>query len=99
MTIRRPPGYYKGCFCGPGFPARGPWYTRIMPPWILVVCIPVALLIPCALLALSAIAEEQILSPRSLIVSAVRSRRSGPEFTEAFVAREFERLLKDTQRR
>ncbi len=62
-------------------------------------CIPVALLIPCALLALSAIAEEQILSPRSLIVSAVRSRRSGPEFTEAFVAREFERLLKDTQRR
>lgn len=70
-----------------------------MPAWILILCIPVALLIPCALLALSALAEEQILSPRSLIVSAVRSRRSGPEFTEAFVAREFERLLKDTQRR
>ncbi len=70
-----------------------------MPPWLLVACIPLALLIPCALLALSALAEEQILSPRSLIVSAVRSRRSGPEFTEAFVAREFERLLKDTQRR
>ncbi len=70
-----------------------------MPPWILVLCIPLALLIPCVLLALSALAEEQILSPQSLIMSAVRSRRSGPEFTEAFVAREFERLLKTTQRR
>ncbi len=70
-----------------------------MPPWILVLCIPLALLIPCVLLALSALAEEQILSPQSLIMSAVRSRRSGPEFTEAFVAREFERLLKTAQRR
>lgn len=60
--------------------------------------IPMALLIPCVLLALSAMAEKQILSPRSLIMSAIRSRRSGPDFTEAFVAREFERLLEKAPR-
>lgn len=70
-----------------------------MPPWLLLLALPLTLAIPCGMLALSALAEERFLSPRSLIVSAMRSRRSGPEFTEAFVAREFERLLKTTQRR
>ncbi|MBW3615155.1 MAG: hypothetical protein KY439_07600 [Actinobacteria bacterium] len=81
----------------PRFADPALWYIRYMPSWVLLMSIPLALLIPCALLALSAMAEGQILSPRSLIRSAVRSRRSDPEFTEAFVAREFERLLKDAQ--
>ena len=70
-----------------------------MPAWLLLVALPLTLAIPCVMLGLSAIAEDRFLSPRSLIVSAVRSRRSGPEFTEQFVAREFERLLKSAQRR
>lgn len=68
-----------------------------MPAWLLVLSLPVALLIPCGLLALSAMVEKHLLSPRALIRSAVRAR-TGPEFTEAFVAREFERLLKSVQR-
>ena len=69
-----------------------------MATWVLLLSIPLALLLPCGLLALSAAAERRILSPRSMIISAVRSRRSAPEFTEAFVARQFERLLKNVQR-
>jgi hypothetical protein len=70
-----------------------------MPSWLLLVCLPLALLIPCAMLGLSAFAERRILSPQSLILSTARARRSSPEMAEALVAREFERLLKDTQRR
>ena len=51
------------------------------------------------LLALSAMLEGRVLSPRSMIVSAAKARRSQPEFTEAFVAREVERLLREVQRR
>lgn len=68
-----------------------------MPPWLLVLTIPTALLIPCCLLALSAFVEQRALSPQSLILSAARARHSAPEFTEALVAREFERLLKNAQ--
>jgi hypothetical protein len=70
-----------------------------MPAWALLLTIPAALAILSGLLAVSAFVEQRVLSPRSLILSAVRSRRSAPEFAEAFVAREFERLLKTTQRR
>jgi hypothetical protein len=69
-----------------------------MPTWLLLLSIPVALAIPCLLLAVSAMVEEHVLSPRSMILSAVRSRHGGPEMTEALVAREFERLLKNAQR-
>ncbi|MGH9179143.1 MAG: hypothetical protein ACRD0N_11410 [Acidimicrobiales bacterium] len=52
----------------------------------------------CALLALllfmSAYAEQRFLSPRSLIRRAVRARNT-PEFAEAFVARQFDRLLRE----
>jgi hypothetical protein len=34
-----------------------------------------------------------------MILSTARARRATPELAEALVAREFERLLKDTQRR
>jgi hypothetical protein len=70
-----------------------------MPSWLLLLLLPVALALPCAMLMLSAVAERRILSPQSLILSTARARRSTPEMTEALVAREFERLLKDTQRR
>ena len=70
-----------------------------MPWWLLLLTLPTALLIPSGLLMLSAVAERRILSPRSLILSTAKSRHSTPELTEALVAREFERLLKDTQRR
>lgn len=70
-----------------------------MPWWLLLVTIPVALAIPCGLLVLSAVAEQRILSPRSLILSTARARRNSPELAEVMVAREFERLLKDTQQR
>jgi hypothetical protein len=70
-----------------------------MPSWLLLVLLPVALGIPCVMLVLSDIAERRILSPQSLILSTAKARRSSPELAEQLVAREFERLLKDTQRR
>lgn len=76
-----------------------PRYTPTMPSWILLLALPVALGLPCLMLLLSDAAERRILSPQSLILSTARARRSGPELTERLVAREFERLLKDTQRR
>lgn len=75
------------------------WYTRAMAWWLLLLTVPIALLIPCGLLMLSAFAERRILSPQSLIVSTARARHNTPELAEVLVAREFERLLKDTQRR
>ena len=66
---------------------------------ILLLSIPGAFLVLIGLLMLSATVEAQVLSPRSLITAAVRSRRAAPEVAEALVAREFERLLRDTQRR
>jgi hypothetical protein len=70
-----------------------------MPSWLLLLALPVALAMPCVLLVLSDLAEKRILSPQSMILSTARARRSTPELTEQLVAREFERLLKDTQRR
>ncbi|HEX2039165.1 MAG TPA: hypothetical protein VHF47_05455 [Acidimicrobiales bacterium] len=65
--------------------------------WPLLV-IPGTLLLLAAVLYLSALAEERFLSPRSLILSTVRARRTSPEYAEAFVARQFERLLREYQR-
>jgi hypothetical protein len=70
-----------------------------MPWWLLLLALPIALVIPCGLLMLSAMAEQRILSPRSLIMSTARARHGTPEVSEVLVAREFERLLKNTQRR
>ncbi len=70
-----------------------------MPWWLLLLTLPAALAIPCGILMLSAVAEQRILSPRSLILSTARARHNTPELAEVLVAREFERLLKDTQRR
>lgn len=70
-----------------------------MPWWLLLLTLPTALMMPCALLMLSAMAERRILSPQSIILSMARARRTTPEIAEALLVREFERLLKDSQRR
>lgn len=64
----------------------------------LVLSVPGILVALCGLLALTAYAEQRILHPRSMILSAVRARGSSPEYAEAFVAREVERLLRNAQR-
>lgn len=73
------------------------WWYRHGVSWSLL-AIPASLALTVALLALSALVEQRVLSPRSMIVSAARARRTGPEYTEAIVAREFERLLRNSQR-
>lgn len=64
------------------------------PAWLLA-AVPGTVMLLAAILALSALAEQHFLSPRSLILAAVRSRRSTPEYAEAYVARQFELLLRD----
>ncbi len=64
--------------------------------WFLL-SVPGSLLALAALLFLSAVLDAHVLSPRSMIVSAARARRTEPEYTEAFVAREFDRLLRRPQ--
>lgn len=60
--------------------------------------IPGTLLLLSGVLFLSAKAESRFLSPRSLILGVTRSRWNSPEYAEMFVARQFERLLRDYQR-
>lgn len=98
-TVGGAVGADKGQFATGGLAPPFARYTADMPSWLLLLALPVALGLPCLMLLLSAEAEKRILSPQSLILSAARARRSGPELTEQLVAREFERLLKDTQRR
>lgn len=65
---------------------------------VLAVSVPGTLVVLSALLWLSAAAEQRFLSPRSLILGAARARRTTPEYTEAFVARQFDRLLRESER-
>lgn len=69
-----------------------------MPAWLVPLAIFGALGIPVGLLWLSAWVEVNVLSPRSLIMSAARARHTTPEYSEALVTREFERLIRETQR-
>jgi hypothetical protein len=47
------------------------------------------------LLFLSALVEQRVLSPQALILRVARTRAASPDHAEAFVAREFERLLRE----
>ena len=62
--------------------------------WILL-AVPGTSVLLGAVLFLSAAMERRLLSPRMLIRGVVKARRSTPEFAEAYVARQFERILRD----
>lgn len=79
-----------------GFPGPAAGHARTMPVWPLL-AVPGTLVILAGVLYLSALAESRFLCPRSLIVSAARTRRTTPEYVEAFVARQYERLLRESQ--
>jgi len=65
-----------------------------------VLLVPAALLIVTTLLFVTAWLEENVLSPRSLILHTIRtrSRRVHPEHVERLVADQSERLLRHLQR-
>lgn len=73
-------------------------YEEAMSPVVLLLSIPGTLVLLAAVLVLSAMAEERFLSPRSLVISVVRTRNNTPEYAEAFVARQLEQLLADQTR-
>jgi hypothetical protein len=56
--------------------------------------IPVTVLLLAGVLFLSAVVEQRFLSPRAVVLSSVRARRSTPEYTEHLVAKQFEELLR-----
>ena len=62
--------------------------------------VPLALLLVTVLLFVTAWLEENVLSPRSLILHTVRSRsrRVPPEQVERLVAAQSERLLRNLER-
>lgn len=64
---------------------------------LLALSIPVTLMLLAGVLFLSSLAEDRFLSPRAVVLSTVRARRSTPEYTEEMVAKQFEELL--TRRR
>jgi hypothetical protein len=61
---------------------------------LLMLSIPMTVVLLAGLLFLSAFVERRFLSPRAVVLSSVRARRSSPEYTEALVAKEFEELLR-----
>jgi len=65
-----------------------------------VLLIPVSLALVSVLLFVTAWLEENVLSPRSLILHAVRTRshRVRPEHVERVVAAQSERLLRNLER-
>lgn len=66
---------------------------------LLLLAVPGTCVVLATVLYLSAVAERLLLSPRRLILVAARARRSTPEFAEAFVARQFERMLNEESQR
>jgi hypothetical protein len=81
-----------------GFVAAGQWTWLRTVSLLTLLLIPGTLVLLLGLLLLSALVEERVLSPQSLILRVARARSSSPEYAEAFVAREFDRLLRQSQR-
>jgi hypothetical protein len=65
---------------------------------LLLLLIPGTFVLLLGLLLLSALVEEKVLSPQSMILQVAKARSSSPEYAEAFVAREFDRMLRQSQR-
>ena len=60
---------------------------------LLLAAVPAAFAVVGGVLLLSWLLERWVLSPRSMILSSARAKRSRPELTEELVVREAERLL------
>lgn len=69
-----------------------------MSAWSLLL-VPASLGFLSALLLITAYAEKRVLSPQALIVKAARARIAEAEYTEALVAQQYERLLRNAQHR
>lgn len=65
----------------------------------LLLAVPLSLMVLCGLLALTVVVEQRVLCPKSMILSTAKARSVSPEYAEAFIARETERLLRDVQKR
>lgn len=92
MTLERQAGRRKR-HGRRSFRCPGPGYEEFMSTGWLIAAIPGTVALMAALLALSGFVEQHFLSPRSLILGAVRARHNTPEYAEAFVARQLEILL------
>ena len=77
----------------------GPVTHECMGRWLVLLAVPGTSGLLSLVLFMSAVAEDHFLSPRSLIRGAVRARNNTPEYAEAFVARQFERLLREESAR
>jgi hypothetical protein len=75
-----------------GFPRPFSGTLEDMP--LLLLSIPLTVLLLAGVLFLSGVVEQRFLSPRAVVLSTVRARRSTPEYAEAVVARQFEDVLK-----
>lgn len=65
---------------------------------LVLLLIPGTFALLLGLLLLSALVEERVLSPQSMILQVAKTKASSPEYAEAFVAREFDRMLRQAQR-
>lgn len=70
-----------------------------MPAWLPLLSVPGAVVALMGILSLSQVIEQRVLSPRAMIVSAARARRTSPDYAEGFVAGQLERLLREAQSR
>jgi hypothetical protein len=63
-----------------------------------VLLVPATLSMIMGMLLLTVYAENHLLSPKSMILHVAKAKKAQPEHAEQLVAREFERLLRESQR-
>jgi hypothetical protein len=63
--------------------------------WFALLTVPGTLVLMLGLLLLSAYVEERVLSPKALILRVARSRFASPDHAEAFVAKQFDDMLRN----
>ena len=69
-----------------------------MPVWLPVVALPGAVAILFAILMLSQLVEQRVLSPQSMVRVAAKARRTRPEYAEMFVAAQLDPLVRELGR-
>ena len=80
---------------GAGFRPEAAGYEAFVNSVLALLAVPGTIVLLAAILYMSAFADRRFLSPRSLILGVVRARGNSPEFAEAFVARQLERILRE----